>query len=100
LTGLARQTERDVNERRKMMGQRETMGVTGGTLRRMVLVLAVAALMAAMMVATAGPAQAAKSECKYQFNPDGGNFNVVIFKGGEIFKTYTTNRPPPSCTFV
>jgi hypothetical protein len=36
------------------MGQQQT--VAGGALRRMILVLAVAALMAAMMVATAVPA--------------------------------------------
>jgi hypothetical protein len=39
-----------------MMGQRETMGVTGGTLRRMILLLAVAAVIAAMVAATAAPA--------------------------------------------
>jgi hypothetical protein len=80
------------------MGQQE-IGA-GSALRRLVLGLAVATVIAAMMVAMAAPALAAKSECKYEFNQEAGNFNVVIFKGGEIFKTYTTNRPPPSCTFV
>ena len=42
------------------MGQQETtMRATGSALRRMILVLAVAALMAAMMVASAMPAFAA-----------------------------------------
>ena len=72
----------------------------GALLRRMILALLVATLMAATMIASAGPALAAKSECKSQFLQETGNFAVVIFKGGEVFKAYTTNRPPPSCTLV
>ncbi len=77
-----------------------TEGNASGALRRMILVLLVATLMAATMMASAGPALAAKSECKAQFLQETGNFAVVIFKGGEVFKAYTTNRPPPSCTLT
>jgi len=42
------------------MGQQQTMRATGGALRRMIMVLAVAALTAAMLVVMAVPAFAAK----------------------------------------
>ena len=74
-----------------------TEGNGGGALRRMILLLAVAAVMAATMVPTTGPSLAARSECKYAFNQEAGNFVVAIYKGGELFNAYTTDRPPCSC---
>ena len=47
------------------MGQQETtLRATGSALRRMILVLAVAALMAVMMVAMAAPAFAASDQAE------------------------------------
>ena len=45
-----------------MLGQQETMRVPSGALRRMLSILAVAALMAALMVIVAAPAFAASAK--------------------------------------
>ena len=50
------------------MGQQQTMRATGSALRRMIMVLAVAALMAAVMVATAVPAFAVSPSDKGKQN--------------------------------
>ena len=50
------------------MGQQQTMRATGTALRRMIMVLAVAALMAAIMVATAVPAFAVSPSHKGKQN--------------------------------
>ena len=59
------------------MGQQQTtMRVMGGALRRMILVLAVAALMAAMAMVTAVPALAAPGR------PGPNSFEPLFDKGG------------------
>lgn len=61
------------------MGQQEI--VTGSAVRRMILVLVVAALMAAMVAATAAPAFAAKGGVNFACPNGAGGF--VVVNGGE-----------------
>jgi hypothetical protein len=85
------------------MGQyQETMRVTGGALRRMILVLALAAVMAAMTVASAMPAKAGQTNNEngaVTVLPCSGNGEDlkgnIILKGPNQVETPHCNLPGP-----
>ena len=68
-----------------MMGQQEI--AVGGALKRVIMVLAVAAVIAAMAVATAGPAFAkGKKDCEPGISRPAGNVGVCIPVGTHVVK--------------
>jgi hypothetical protein len=77
------------------MGQQQTMRATGSALRRILLVLAVAALMAVMMVAMAAPAFALPPQAKP--HPSQGRANpptTAASNGCNGFEHTPANEPP------
>jgi hypothetical protein len=83
------------NKGEKMMGQQTGTAEAGSALRRMILVLAVAALMTIMAVAMSGPASAAgngfakgKGDQTVSTNP--GNF--VNDKNGDLQNDHCLNQ--------
>ena len=69
------------------MGQHQQEIVAGNALRRIVVVLVVAALMAAMAVATAGPAFAKGSKgCEQGIYRPAGNLGACIPVGTHVVK--------------
>jgi hypothetical protein len=72
-------------------------------MRRIILLVTVAAMMAVMTVFAAGAALAEPgggSTCIAQYNPTAGNFVVLKQTPSGNEKTYTTDRPPPGCVLV
>jgi hypothetical protein len=69
-------------------------------MRRIMLLVTVAAMMAVMTVFAAGAALAEPgggNACVAVFNPTAGNFVVQKETPSGNTKFYTTDRPPPNC---
>ena len=69
-------------------------------MRRIIVLVTVAALMVVLTMFTAGAALAvSEGSCEYFYNPSAGNFVVQKFSASGNFKLYSTDHPPPSCEF-
>jgi hypothetical protein len=71
-------------------------------MRRIILLVTVAAMMAVMTVFAAGAALAQPgggATCEFFFNPIAGNFVVVKVTPSGNERVYTTDRPPANCEF-
>ena len=72
-------------------------------MRRIILLVTVAAMMAVMTVFAAGAALAEPgggNQCIAIFDAEAGNFLVLKETPSGNFKAYTTDHPPPSCEVV
>jgi hypothetical protein len=75
-----------------MMGQQHTVEA-GDTLKRMILALTVAALMVAMMVATAAPAFANNGKHRGEYlNDFNGGSTTGWYNGGDYYNDYNGNN--------